>query len=186
MKNTITRLFKMIMFAGTVSIIAVGCVSQNPSQVADNCPLPGGHLIDKAFETAKSTLSNPECRYKFDAVLASLLTICEGAPDMKNKESFSELFLWAKDEGVISKVQAKEYYTRYFSRRFVSLPGTYQTCSHCLRLKTLVGECRDEVKNKEQGLLRVCNDKSTYAKACDDLQKIELILEATCTACAAE
>ena len=94
--------------------------------------------------------------------------------------------MWAKKEGIISKVQAEKHYTRYFGHRFVSLPDTYQTCSQCPRLQNLLTSCRNELKDKEQGLIEACGDKATYAKASDDLYKIEVILEATCDACAAE
>jgi len=189
MKQILTGLSKIVMLAMAISLISVGCVSQKApatSTLVENCPLPSGYLVDKAFATARSTLTTPSCRYKFDAVFASLLTVCKGAPDMKNKELFSGFLVWAKKEGIISKVQAEEYYTRYFAHRFVSLPDTYQTCSHCSGLKTLLANCKDELKNKEQGLIKVCGDKATYAKASDDLYKIEVILEATCSACAAE
>ena len=179
-------LFKRMLFVSAVSIIVVGCANQSPAPVVNNCFLPSGHLVDPAFATATSTLSNPDCWYKFDAVFASLLKVCEGAPDMKNKVLFSDFIGWAEGEGVISKLQAKACYTQYFSHRFVSLPDTYQTCSHCSRLKALLEACWSELKNKEQGLLKGCGDKATYMKACDDLKKIELILEATCSACAAE
>jgi len=188
MKQILTGFSKMILLSMAISLISVGCVSQKspPPDVVVNCPLPSGYLVDQAFSTARSTLSNPPCRYQFDAVFATLLTVCEGAPDMKNKELFSELLLWAKGEGIISSIQAEKYYTRYFSHRFVSLPDTYQTCSHCTGLKTMLANCREELKNKEQGLIKVCKDKATYAKASDDLSKIEVILEATCRSCAAE
>lgn len=189
MKQTLTGISITVMLALAVSLVAAGCVSRKPPappNVVDNCPLPSGYLVDQAFATARSTLSNPACRYKFDAVFASLLNVCKGAPDMKNKELFSNFLLWAKNEGIISKIQAETYYTRYFGHRFVSLPDTYQTCSHCTRLKTLLADCRNELKDKAQGLIKVCEDKATYAKASDDLYKIEVILEATCDACSAE
>lgn len=182
MKKNTTLVFKLTLFILAVSVIAAGCVRPTPKPVTD-CPLPSGNLVDKAFETAKTTLSNPDCRYKFDAVFQSLLSICEGDPDIKNKEKFSGLLMWAKDEGIISRKQASELYTTYFSHRFVSLPGDYQTCSHCQRLKTILDECRDELKKKEQGLLKVCADKTTFANASQDLHNIEVILEATCSAC---
>ncbi len=189
MKQTLTGFSKIIMLVMAISLISVGCVSRKapaPPRVVENCPLPSGYLVDQAFATAQSTLSTPSCRYKFDPVLSSLLNICNGAPDMKNKELFSGFLLWAKEEGIISKVQAEEYYTRYFAHRFVSLPDTYQICSHCNDLKTLLANCRNELKDKELGLIKACGDKSTYAKASDDFDKIEVILGATCSACAAE
>ena len=185
MKKNATLVFILIVFILAVSAMAVGCVKSNPKPVTE-CPLPSGNLVGAAFETARTTLSNPDCRYKFDAVFQSLLSTCEGDPGVKNKEKFSELLVWAKDEGIISRKQASELYTSYFSHRFVSLPGDYQTCSHCPRLKPILDECRDELKKKEQGLLKAASDKATFAKASDDLNNIEVILEATCSACKEE
>lgn len=191
MKKACSIFFKMTVISLAVAVICVGCVSSKktnptPVPVVESCPLPSGYIVEQAFQTARSTLSNPACRYKFDAVLASLLHVCEGAPEMKNKELFHAFFEWAKDEGIISLVQAKKHYTRYFSNRFISLPDNYQICSHCSRLKPMMKNCRDELKRKEQGLLKVCGDKATYAKASGDLDKVALILEATCRSCAAE
>jgi len=187
MKNTFITFFKLIFITAAISISTVGCTTSNtPIASADICPIPSGHLVDQAFATAKSTLSNTECRDTFDAVFASLLDISEGTPDIKNKEMFSELLGWAKDHGIISTVQAKERYTKYFASRFVSLPDTYQTCSHCPRVDSIIGQCKSELQAKDKGLLKVSSDKATYAKANDDLQNIELILLATCSACESE
>nr|WP_319394773.1 hypothetical protein [uncultured Desulfobacter sp.] len=185
MKRNTPLVFKLIIFILAVSAMTVGCV-QTKAQPVTECPLPSGNLVSSAFETARTTLSNPNCRYKFDAVFQSLLSICEGDPGAENKEKFSNLLVWAKDEGIISKKQASELYTAYFSHRFVSLPSDYQTCSHCPQLKSILNECRDELKKKEQGLLKVAADKATFAKASDDLNNIEVILEATCSACKEE
>ena len=193
MKQTLNGLSLIVMVVMAVLLICSGCVSQKkatPSfstvSTVESCPLPSGYLVDQAFSTARSTLSNPACRYQFDAVFESLLKVCKGAPDMKNKELFSNFLVWAKDEGIISRVQAEAHYTRYFSHRFISLPDTYQTCSHCNELKAILANCRDELKDKETGLILACGDKSSYAKASDDLYKIEIILQATCEACSAE
>lgn len=188
MKNTVIEFFKIFILAMALSVTAAGCVTEKPVSPArvDNCPLPSGNLIDRAFETAKSTLSNTDCRYRFDEVIASLLNVCKGSPEMKNKELFSNFLEWTEKEGIISSIQAKQYYTRYFSQRFVSLPGDYQTCSYCSHFKTILGQCKNELRDKELGLLKVCGDKATYANAYSDLQKIELIFEATCSACEAE
>ncbi len=187
MKDIVTTLFKLIFIATAISISTVGCTTNNtPIASADICPLPTGHLVGQAFSTAKSTLIKTECQDTFDAVFDSLLDISAGAPDTKNKEMFSDLLGWAKDHGIISTLQAKERYTKYFASRFVSLPDTYQTCSHCPRIDSIIGQCKNELQAKDKGLLKVSSDKATYAKANDDLLNIELILLATCSACAAE
>lgn len=164
----------------------LACVTAEQKPTPAPCAIPSGHLVDEAFQTARSTLGQPDCRYQFDAVFTALVKICEGAPDMEHKQSFSEFLVWSKNEGIISTIQAKERYNRYFSDRFVSMPDEYNTCSYCPQLKNILSACKDELRDKQTGLLRVCGDKATYAKASGDLQKIELILEATCAACAAE
>ena len=180
----ITIYSKTIIIVTAVFIITVGCTSKEPiPAIADSCPIPSGYLVDKAFITAKSTLSNPECRYKFETIFLSLLQICSGTPDLDNKELFSQFLTESKNRGIISRNQAKEYYTKYFSSRFVSLPDNFSTCSYCSRLKKIMGECKSELQAKELGLLKACNDTLSYNKAFGDLEKIEIILEATCSAC---
>ncbi|MCG8684842.1 MAG: hypothetical protein MI892_08205 [Desulfobacterales bacterium] len=182
MKKSTTLLFKLIVITLAFSTLATGCVQTKPKPVTD-CPIPSGNLVNEAFETARTTLSRPDCRYQFDTVFQSLLTICKGDPGIENKKKFSDLLMWAKGEGIISSKQASELYTAYFSHRFVSLPDDYRTCSLCPRLEIILADCTDELKKKEQGLLKVCSDKATFAKASQDLQNIDLILEATCSAC---
>jgi len=186
MKSVLYR--RVFFLALPLVLMVLGCVASDPEPLpaAPVCILPSGHLVKPAFATAKATLSKHQCRHQFDAVFDSLLKVCEGDPSLKNKEKFSAFLLWAKDMGIISKKQASRQYTRYFSPRFVSLPDNYQTCSHCSRLNELKGQCRDELRQKERGLLAVCEDKPVFAKASDDLANIELILEATCSACADE
>lgn len=186
MKHEIINFFKFSLLAAAISISTVGCATHTPGPLTVDCPMPTGHLVDEAFTTAKSTLSNQECRYSFDAVFDSLLKISEGAPNINNKERFSGFLEWSRGKGVISTVQAKERYTKNFSSRFTSLPDSYQTCSHCPNLSTIIDDCRNELQDKDLGLLKVSSDKVTYAKANNDLQNIELILEATCSACSVE
>ncbi len=167
--------------------IQFGCAqNQNQFQAApavQYCTIPSGHLVDEAFEQAKSTLSRPDCVYRFDEIFKALLNIAEGAPDEGHKQKFYELLEWSRNGGLISKVSAQEYYTRYFHHMFYSLPREYQTCSYCPRLSQIMKDLQDELKQKAQGLNRICKDKIGYAKAAGDLQTLDLILEATCKAC---
>jgi len=186
MKSVLYRRFFILVLP--LALMVQGCAASDPEPLpaAPVCILPSGHLVEPAFSTARATLSKHQCRHQFDAVFDSLLKVCEGDPSLENKEKFSTFLLWAKKEGIISKKQASRKYTRYFSTRFVSLPENYQTCSYCSRLKELMGQCRDELRQKEMGLLTVCEDKPAFAKASGDLANIELILEATCSACGDE
>ncbi len=183
-KYTIFMVFFAIMF---FAMIATGCSHSKPVPVAQpSCPLPAGNFVDHAFDTARTTLSNPGCKYKFDQVMQALLGVCEGSPGMENKKLFSDFLVWAKDHGIISTVQAKEFYNQYFTSTFVSLSDDYQTCSLCLKINEILSDCDKELEKKKQGLIKICGDKITYTKASNDLKQISLILEATCKACDAE
>ncbi|MCP4695197.1 MAG: hypothetical protein GY859_44625 [Desulfobacterales bacterium] len=184
MKTKTKSILKLAVTAMAIFIMLMGCAHKKAE--APTCPLPSGKLVDNAFNQARNTLEHPVCRYQFDAVFSTLLTIAEGDPKPENNQKFSDLLVWAKDEGIISTIQAQNYYNRYFTHIFISLPDDYKTCNYCPRLKTIMSDCRDELRNKEQGLLKVCKDRGSYAKASGDFQTIELILEATCSACAEE
>ena len=185
------KFFLKLAIVFTITFFVVGCISSKPVPAPviidkGSCQVPSGHLVDQAFATAKATLSNPNCKYQFNSIFSALLDICAGSPDIKNKTQFSNFLMWCKNNGIINTVQAKKQYTTYFSDKFVSLPDDYQTCSYCSRMKTVLNDCWSEIKSKELGLLKACNDSTTYNKAYNDMQKIELILEATCDSCAPE
>jgi len=184
MRASVKKHSWLVLCFAIIAFMFTACVPQKPEPTP--CPIPSGNLVDEAFQTARTTLSQPACRYQFDAVFSALLEVCTGSPSMQHRERFSELLVWSKNEGIISTIQAKELYNRYFTDRFVSLPDDYKTCSYCPQLKRLMSACQDELRDKELGLLRVCGDKATYAKASGDLQKMDLILEATCSACGAQ
>lgn len=168
----------------SMMFLATGCVKNEPKPAETvACTLPSGNLVQKAFDTAYDTLSNEECRYRFDEVMQALLSVCEGTPEQKNKERFSDLLVWAKNQGIISTVQAKEFYSTYFSSKFVSLPDDYQTCSYADDHDRIISDCRNELEKKEQGLVKVANDRETFARASAEFKQIDLILEAACTAC---
>lgn len=162
-------------------IVLIGCAPQHAKRPI--CSLPSGKLVDDAFRQAKISLENPACRNQFDAVLNTLLAIAEGDPKKENNEAFSDLLVWAKDQGVISAIQAEDYYNRYFTRIFVSLPDDYKICDHCSKTETIMSDCKEELKLKEQGLTKICKDRPSYEKAAADYKAIESTLKATCTAC---
>ncbi len=184
MKTETNTILKIAAISLAVFIMLIG--SAHAQEEPSTCPLPSGNLVDEAFSQARGVLERPACKYQFDATFTTLLTIAEGDPKPENNRAFSDLLVWAKDRGVINTVQAQNYYNRYFTHIFVSLPDDYKTCNYCPRLRKIMSNCRDELRQKEQGLLKVCRERTTYAKASSDFQTIDLILEATCSACAGE
>ena len=62
--------------------------------------------------------------------------------------------------------------------------GEYSVCSEaCPRQPALMREMKDELSDKETGLLRVSGDRRSYQRAHQLYREAELVLEATCMAC---
>jgi hypothetical protein len=158
-----------------------GCA---PQQTA-SCDLPRTTNLDAAMRNAEDLLSNG-CETHFDRYFADLLSIAEGDPNVENKRKFSDFLLGATDRGLLSKRQAQKAYNRYFNVKFVSMMGDYNNCSQtCPRKDRVLANMEDELMHKELGLLRIGADPAGYYRADRLFQETELVLEATCTACAA-
>lgn len=184
-----TDYLKPILCVLIACCFLTGCNTLSPQPVereisqVTRCPLPSGNLVPNAFETAKETLSHPDCSGRFDEIFEALLNVCKGAPSLKNKKRFEGLLVWAKNQGIITTLEAKHTYNRYFKEKFISLPSEYQTCSYCLSLSKILEDGQIELKDKYLGLVKVCGDQKTYAKAGMEWEKIGVILEAACLAC---
>ena len=172
--------------AAALLVVLHGC--QNlPMQTtrAPVCAVPETKQLANAFEQTKASLA-AGCEADFDRYMARLLEIAEGDPQADNKRQFSEFLLWATERGLLSKRQARGYYNRYFNTKFVSLLGDYNTCAAvCPTKDRVMLNMRQELQDKELGLLRVSADRDSYYRADRLYQQSELVLEATCQACAA-
>ena len=166
------------VIAGLFTLAA--CASTEPG-----CPSPQTRSLDSAISFVKTSL-NTGCEAHFDRYYDDLLTIAEGDPKPENKRIFSEFLVWSREQGLISQRQAKDYYNRYFNVKFVSLESDYNNCSHtCPRRDRVMRLMERELSDKERGLLRVSLDNAGYYRADELYQEVELVLEATCTACEA-
>ena len=164
----------------TAMLTLASCATSPPP-----CNGPQSKNLQSAIDDVKSTLQKG-CEAHFDRYYDDLLSIAEGDPRPENKRAFSEFLVWTSDEGLLSKRQAKEYYNRYFNVKFISLAGDYNNCSHtCPRMDRVLLNMERELSDKERGLMRVSLDNQGYYRADELYQEVELVLEATCTACAA-
>ena len=163
-----------ILWAGALT----SCASSPPP-----CVGPQSKNLDAAFDQAKSALS-AGCAAHFDRFYDDLLNTAEGDPKPENKRRFSEFLVWSADEGILSQRQARDYYNRYFNVKFMSLAGDYNNCSHtCPRRDRVLLDMERELSDKERGLLKVSLDNGGYYRADELYREVELVLEATCTAC---
>ena len=172
--------FAAAAIAIVAALVLASCASAPPA-----CSSPVSRNLDTAIDTVKTSLK-AGCEAHFDRYYDDLMTIAEGDPKAENKRVFSDYLLWASDEGLLSRRQAEDYYNRYFNVKFMSMRGDYNNCSHtCPNKRRVLIQMEDELTDKERGLLRVSLDNDSYYRADRLYQQVELVLEATCTACAA-
>lgn len=178
-KKTKLNLLAVLAFA----LFAAGCETQAP--VADICGGRLGTSLESSFAEAERRLANG-CEYRFDSYFKENLATAEANPSPDNKRGFSDHLMRVNDMGVISKRQAQALYNRYFNVKFVSLAGDYNTCSQtCPVQARVISDMKAELQDKELGLLRVTGDNSSYYRADNLLKETQLVLAATCRACAA-
>ncbi len=177
-QNLVFPVKALFAVAGLVSIAA--CASTQPG-----CPSPQTRNLDSAIGFVKTSL-NTGCEAHFERYYDDLLTIAEGDPKPDNKRIFSEFLLWSGEQGLLSNRQAQEYYNRFFNVKFMAMKGDYNNCSHtCPNKQRVLFDMERELSDKERGLLKVSQDIDAYYRADRLYQEVELVLEATCTACAA-
>ena len=157
----------------------------NRQVVQPSCILPSGVDLEEALAHSREDLGHLECESLFDSYYERLIDVAKRDPDIQNKRKFSDFLEWANAEGIIDKIQARNYYNRYFNTTFMALPDDYNVCSSCSekRQKDLEIQLEEELGQKEDGLLRACRDKDAYYAAADQYNSIMLLLDATCTAC---
>ena len=179
----ISLFLKVILFPAVLLAMIALMSACTPTRTA--CAGPETRNLDIAVDMVKHSLTHG-CQNHFDSYVDDLLTIAEGDPEPENKRVFSEFLLWASDEGLLSKRQAKNTYNRYFNVKFVALMGDYNNCSYtCPRKSKVLSAMERELMDKERGLLRVSLDNQGYYRADELFKETELVLEATCTACTA-
>ena len=164
--------------------LLVACETTPEHRVA--CRPPADTNLDQAISKTKFDLETG-CEAQFDSYYRNLLAIAQGDPKKENKARFSDFLLWANDEGLLSKRQAREIYNRYFGVKYVSLASDYSVCSEtCPRQDEVMRAMRQELADKEQGLLKISDDRRSYYRASQLFQESELVLEAACQACGPE
>lgn len=178
--TVINPTLRLIALALLAPLVLAACATPAPT-----CDAPQTRNLSAAVDSTKASLMNG-CHAHFDRYYDELLKTAEGDPKPENKRVFSEFLLWSADEGLLSRRQAEDYYNRYFNVKFMSLKGDYNNCSHtCPNKRKVLLDMERELSDKERGLLKVSLDSNGYYRADELYQEVELVLEATCTACSA-
>ena len=186
MKSKI-RLGVLALMAGLLAWFAAGCTGSTPRPVSElpGCVPPQGHALEAALGQARTDLG-AGCARHFDRYVERLLVIAEGDPSGHHKQTFSDFFVWATEEGLLGKRQAQHLYNRYFNVKFIALSGDFNNCSAtCPRRNQVLYDMKQELGDKELGLLRISEDREGYYRADRLFKETELVLEAMCSACSA-
>ena len=179
MKASTPSLPRLISLSLLLSLIGA-CATTEPG-----CAPLQSRNLDTAMTQARESIQGG-CSAHFDAYFDELLATAEGDPKPENKRLFSEYLVWSKDQGYLSQRQAEDYYNRYFNVKFMSMRGDYNNCSHtCPARDRVLNEIEQELLDKERGLLKVSLDNDGYYRADRLYRELELVLEATCSACQA-
>lgn len=172
---------RTIFCFAVVGLLLTACATPAP----DQCAVSVRGSLESAMTLVEDKLGSG-CEYHFDDYFQSLLALAAENPDKRNPMLFSDHLMRVHESGLISRRQAEALYNRYFNVKFVSLRGDYNTCSQACPIRDQVmSDMRAELHDKELGLLRASADRTAYYRADNLLKETDLVLEATCRACAA-
>lgn len=165
----------------TLMALMAGCAT---TQTIDQCSVNLSSPLRGAMTTVENQLASG-CGGYYKRYVNQLIDVAADNPSADNKRAFSDFLVKLSDRGMISKRQARELYNRYFNIKFVSLDGDYSTGSQvCPTKEKVLLDMRQELLDKETGLVKVSNDPTSYYRADLLLKEAELVLEATCRAVA--
>lgn len=165
------------------ALSVVGCGSTPKAVAKSTCDLAVTKKVDRAFIESKNALTNQSCWNGFDDHFDNLLEIAKGAPNKEHRRSFANFLEWSKDQGIISEVQFKKTYTRYFTPFFVSLPKHQSNCKVGQNLEKLTRDMDAEMLDKRKGLLQAMGSTKEFNKAKSDRDALLLIIAAAGEAC---
>lgn len=173
----------MTSFALMSLLTLSACNSTAKTSVNQSCENISSVNLTDAVNTAQMALQSGQCNHKFADYYQELLTVAKGSPEKNNKRVFDKFINWSHNNKVISKLDAKLYFSRYFSERFMSLNSTYNICSQSAKQDEIFSALSLEMQDKKLGLLNVLNDKNTFNKVARQYSDLQTVLEATWLAC---
>lgn len=165
----------------SLCLLTTGCAT---TETVSHCDVALKAPLREAMSIAADRLATG-CGSNYQSYVYDLVAIAKDNPGSDNKQAFSDFLVGLSERGIISRRQAKSFYNRYFNIKFISLGGNYNTCSQvCPTRKKVLADMHQELLDKEVGLLQISNDATSYYRADLLLKESELVLEATCHACA--
>lgn len=139
--------------------------------------------LTTAANTVKTSLQTGQCADKFSDYYQDLISVAKGSPEGSNKKVFDDFISWSFNHKIINKLDAKQYFNRYFGERFISLDNTYNTCSQAQKQGEIFSALNQEMQDKKIGFLEVLGDKEGFNKVARQHRDLKTVLEATWMAC---
>lgn len=169
-----------------LTALTAGCKSTAKiaaTETTSNCQIASSNKVEMAFSEAQASLSNRECWMGFDSQFTSLLNIAKGDPNKEHQRKFAEFLRWSESSGIISKMQLREKYTRFFTPYFTTLPKNQSNCKAGQNLEALTRAMDKEMLDKKRGILEAMANADMYNKAKRDRDAILLVVAAAGEAC---
>ena len=187
MKKNSALAVKGGLILGALAVLS-GCnqlsIKQDQQSQLASCDVPSSKNVSQAFSQSTATLSDAQCHYQFDAHEQALMSLAKGDPGQQNRQYFYNFYTEAAGNGIISKRQAREHYSRYFTTGFAaSLPDSHSNCATGDRMDNILADLKQEAHMKKEGLLEVLDDRNSWFTAKSHHDNLVLILETTHLAC---
>jgi len=167
----------------SLAILSFSGTFPPPPEIENSCAIPEGVRLDDVIKKSKEILQGNRCNEEFDELYENILKVAEGESGPKNKALIADFINWCYDNRILNKNTARQKYGEYFSSEFMCSEKWPKICHQCPRLNEIEKEMAAELKKKEQGLLRICEDEPKYNKALTAMNQAMLVLKAACMAC---
>ncbi len=176
--------YMRFFLAIVAAAVFTGCAAQPNAPVITTagCETINSNLVDAAFDEARNNLSRQECVPFFQAIFNSLKVAAKGNPGEENKARFAAFLTWSNQQGIITVMQSKRLYNRYFNETFISLPDQGNVCSHMLN-QSPVKDMTLELSQKREGYTEILGDSKGYDAVHAQYLDMKLMLESVATAC---
>jgi len=181
---TILLLLCLFAFGCTAHVVTGPSKNQtDQSAIKNPCNIPEGKGVDDVIEKTKSILAGNQCNEKFDDLYQNILSVAARDSKPGNRELFKGFIDWCLVNGTLYKNTARQIYGEYFSSQFMCLEKWPKICNQCPKIDDIERDMNTELKKKELGLLRICEDEARYNKAIVALNQEVVVLKAACMAC---
>lgn len=167
-----------------VTLTLLGACSQLPQKQSADCSLSNSNNIDSLFTEVSGKLQHKACHYSYPSYRDRLVAAAKGSPGPDNEARFAGLLRDSIEQGIISKRQGQETFSRYFDPEFYVVKSEARSSCSSLRDKDkLYAAMRTELGYKREGMLEILDDEARFRKAQHYYQDLSMVFDAVDAAC---